>query len=86
MEFHSEVRHAAMLDSILQSFLKNPEEAKRNFFGNVVRDTLLTEINRDVVHLRKLGAETTDCGFEADVVEIRRVQVVGDGSNALQYL
>jgi hypothetical protein len=51
-EFHREVPYAAVLNRILQGFLQDSEQAKRNFPGNAAGHARVGEIN---LHLLLFG-------------------------------
>src|SRR5215475_14704551 len=76
---HLDVRCAAVLGGVAQSFLKNAEQAKRDVPRQTVGDLGTREIDLEAVLCRELATEPAHRRHEAQCLELRRMQSVGEG-------
>src|SRR5262249_29566019 len=73
-----EPSNAAVPDSVAQGLLQNSEEAQRDGRRDLVRYVLVGELNLDVLLRRQLGAEASHRGDDAEQLQPRRMQLVGE--------
>jgi hypothetical protein len=57
-EFRCEVPHAAAFDRILQGFLQDPEQAKRDLLGYAAGHTFVSKVNLHLLLFGEFSAET----------------------------
>src|SRR5215831_13868686 len=65
--------HLAVLRSILQRFLDDAEEAKRDFVRHAIGDVISFEINLNICPRGEFPTEAPDCGTYAQILQLRRV-------------
>src|ERR1700704_1954402 len=72
-----------MLNCILQGFLYNSKQAKRDFHREGTGYIQVTEFNPYLVLLRQLFAVAIGCRHNAQIFELRGMETVGQGLNVL---
>ena len=60
-QLHVESLYSTMLGCIVQRFLQNPEQAKRNIRRQLARQITAFELNLDFVVLAEFSAEALHC-------------------------
>ena len=75
-KMHIEMRGPTVPYSVVQCFLKDPEETERNVRRHTPRNVLVAEINPDVFLPRELLTETPHRGHNAQMQQPWRVQLV----------
>ena len=75
-KMHIEMRSPTVPYSVVQCFLKDPEETERNVRRHTPRNGLVAKINPDDVLPREFLAKTPQLGHNAQMQQPRRVQLV----------
>src|SRR5262245_60733686 len=85
-KFYSEVRYAAVLDGVVQGFLRNPEKAKRNVLRDSLRYVHVDKVNLYVLLFRQFHAEPSDRINYSQMPKLRRVQLMRQRVNTCRYI
>jgi hypothetical protein len=75
-EFDFRRRPAAVFHHVVQRLLGDAVEAKRRVGRHCPRHVALGELDGQFVCKRELFAEAAHCGHDAELVELRRMEVV----------
>src|SRR5208283_1825982 len=76
-QVHCELPSSAVLQCVVQRFLRNAEEAQRNFGRDLRRHVLVSEFNIYGVLFRELLAEGPQPSSNAKVLQLGGVKLMG---------
>src|SRR5215469_14622374 len=77
-ERNCELIFTAVFDSVVKGFLRDAEETKGDVVGQVIRYVAFGEVDRYSVAPREFLAECANGSGEAEVVQYRGVELVGE--------
>jgi hypothetical protein len=65
-----------MLRNIVQTFLRDPIEAQRDFDGNGLRHAAMRKLELDLVPFQEVGTVGLKCCHQAEMLKGRRMKML----------